>query len=297
MLNEIVELSKTEAIGNNRFKYVFSLVNSPFMLKFKHGCEVWDKLIKKHRQIINNLIPQTIKRILELPKSTPSMAIKHDFGILDLSNEIELEKILLTQKVLEMDGERIAKRLLDAMIDKEVPGYCSHVLGILKKYNIDLHELRTIADPRAVVRKIIVDFEKSELLKKMMMSTKTDAMAVNYAFDGKMKSYLRDLPFPEGRMVFVFRSRMFPTRVNFPQRWSKDRKCIFCRKLDTDEHLFLCWGYRDFVEGESVRYEMFYKLDADADELGRGARVLQKIYDRLIMVQEDKDMVMRDDGS
>ena len=41
VLNEIVELCKSEAVGNYRFKYMNTLLNSCFLKKFEHGCEVW----------------------------------------------------------------------------------------------------------------------------------------------------------------------------------------------------------------------------------------------------------------
>ena len=42
-------------------------------------------------------------------------------------NEVELERVLLAVNVLGMSDERIAKRLLTPMIEKEVPGYCSQL--------------------------------------------------------------------------------------------------------------------------------------------------------------------------
>ena len=92
VLNEIVELCRYEAIGAYRLKYMFTLLNSCFMTKFKHRCEVWDGMCKRDRDNVNRLIPRAIKRILELPRSTPATAVRHDFGLIQLQNEIEMEK-------------------------------------------------------------------------------------------------------------------------------------------------------------------------------------------------------------
>ena len=106
-MNEIVELCKTEAVGNYRFRYMNTLLNSCFLKKFEHGCEAWGSITKKDILVINWLIPQTIKRVLELPRSTPTNAVKHDFGVVDLTNEVELETVLLAVNVLGMNDERI----------------------------------------------------------------------------------------------------------------------------------------------------------------------------------------------
>ena len=114
-------------------------------------------------------------------------------------------------------------------------------------------------------------------------------MLRNFSFDGKIKPYLMKLPFEEARIIFMFRARMFPTRTNFPNRWSSSGACVYCCKLDTDEHLFKCCGYEDCYE-ESINYEVFLKLDCSCDELSDAAKVLLKIYERMKMVQEDGDV-------
>ena len=58
---------------------------------------------------------------------------------------------------------------------------------------------------------------------------------------------------------------------------------------DTDEHIFRCCGYEDLCE-ESVKCEMFFKLECSIEELSVGAKVLLNIYDRMLEIQEDDDI-------
>ena len=293
VLNETVELCKTEALGEFRFNYMFTLLNACFMAKFKHGCEVWDDLNKKNLQMVDRLTPHAVKRILELPRSTPTNAVKHDFGLLDLHSEVEMEKVLLTAEVMEMEDSRIVKKLLSSMLDKKVPGFCTQVIDLLKKYEITIQGLLQVVNRkkrRAFVKEKIVEYEKKKLFKSMMLGSKTDIMLANYCYDGKMKTYLADLPFLEGRIIFMFRCRMFPTRVNFPERWTSDLNCVYCGNLDTDEHLFTCWGFLDICQDVNIDHNMFYKLDVSLDALRSASQVLIKMYDRLLNAQNDKDL-------
>ena len=105
-----------------------------------------------------------------------------------------------------------------------------------------------------------------------------------------MLPYLCELPFVQSRIIFVFSCRMFPTRVNFPERWNEELKCVFCKDLDTDEHLFTCWGYLDIIGGDHIDVSMFYNLNTTNDELSRGADILIKIYDRLEIAQNDSEL-------
>ena len=286
VINEIVEICKTDAIGAFRFKHMFTLLIPCFMLKFKHGCEVWGELRVKDRDAINRLLPQAIKRILELPRSTPTNAVRHDFGLIQLQSEIEIEVLLLTAQVMEMDSRRIVKRLLIAMIEKKVPGYCTHSTAISKKYHIDMDKLRKEKDKRRYVKEKVIKYEKEFLLKELLCGSKTDRITMNYSYNGSMLQYLSELPFPQGRIIFIFRCRMFPTRVNFPGRWTEDLKCMFCSELDTDEHLFHCWGYGDLHESVEIDYNVFFTLDVGVDELYEYANILIKIYARLELLQK-----------
>ena len=89
---------------------------------------------------------------------------------------------------------------------------------------------------------------------------------------------------------------MFPTKANFPGRWSQSDVCPFCCGIETDEHLFKCCGYMDLHEGQ-IEYRDFITLDCSMEKLGNSARRLMKIYDRLNMVNEDKLLNSCDAGS
>ena len=290
VINEIVELCKCDAISYNRFKYMFTLVDSCFISKFKHGCEMWDTMYQKDIEVVEKLVPQMVKRVLELPSSTPTNVVIHDFGLISLVREVEMEKILLTSNTFEMDDCRIAKRLLVPMMEKEVPGYCSHVHSVLRKFGVSLESLQDRGDKRDVMKKILVEYEKKQLLQSMLKGSKSDNVLMNFNYDGKMLWYLRELPFVKARIVFMFRARMFLTRVNFQERWTTSKNCMFCGILDTDEHLFTCWGYMDLLDGMVIDHNMFYNLkDVSKSELSDAADVLLKIYRRLEICQGDKD--------
>ena len=129
------------------------------------------------------------------------------------------------------------------------------------------------------------------LMKRMLTSTKTDNLILNFNYDGKVKQYLLELPFQEARVVLMLRSRMLPTKANFPGRWSRSNLCKLCRQLETDEHLFICPGYRDLHYGTS-KHSMFCSPDIAIPSLSEGAKVLLLIVERLLELNEDDDVVV-----
>ena len=251
VLNEIAEVCKTTGVSEIRMIYIRMLLNACFKAKFKHGCEVWDKLKNSDRSTVNKLIPDTLKRIFEVPKSTPAAAIIHESGVVDLDLEIAMEQVLLAVEVRKMDDNRVVKQLFESMYTKRIPGYCTLVEEGLKMFGIDdIGYFDGVNDERKLLKERMVKVQHNRLSEEMLKLSKTDGLLLNFSYDGKMKDYLLQLPFHESKMIFLIRSRMFPTKANFPGRWSSSNLCPYCCEVETDEHLFGCCGYMDIHQGE-----------------------------------------------
>ena len=81
------------------------------------------------------------------------------------------------------------------------------------------------------MKKKVIEIQRGRIVEKMMGESKADRVLLNnFAFDGKAKSYLSELPFEEASVVFLLRSRMFPTKENFRGRWGAE--CSFCLEVE-----------------------------------------------------------------
>ena len=278
--NEIVHILKTTELSRVRLKYVGMLSNACLDAKVKYGCGVWNELRSGQKKDLNDLKVKVMKRVLELPYSTPSSGVKYEFGLTDLDLDCKMEKIILAYDTLKTEG--IAKDLLARMMKNKVPGFCLEVLQCLKimGLNEDSEELqREGKSLREVLKLKIVGIQSERLVEQMLTESKCDRLLLhNFYFDGKMQKYLVDLPFEEARVVFMLRVRMFPTKDNFKGRWGTD-ECTYCGCLESDVHLFSCAGYDDLLG--CVSYDSFMTLNATIDELSAGAKQLLKVVDRL----------------
>ena len=115
----------------------------------------------------------------------------HDFGVVDIENEVEMEKVLMWLRIVEMDEGRILKRIAIPMMEMEVPGFCSEIKKLLEKYDVDVDGLKTVSDKRQWMKRKIQEYQKQKLLKEMMFGSKTDNMLLHFDYDGKMKRYIR----------------------------------------------------------------------------------------------------------
>ena len=134
--NEIVLILKTTELSQVRLNYHTMLGTSCVDGKLKYGSAVWNKLNQTQIKDLNSIKINMVKRVLELPYSTPSVVVQYEFGIIDFDLEVLLEKVLLYFETLHREPTDIGKRLLVTMMKKKVPGYCRKVQDALDVLNI-----------------------------------------------------------------------------------------------------------------------------------------------------------------
>ena len=278
--NEIVQILKMTELSTIRLKYVTLLSNACVNSKVKDGCAVWDQLDENQRKIINDVKIKMMKRILEMPYSTPTSAIKYEMGVTDMYLEVEMERIMLMCEVMKKDGS-VAKELLQTMQEKRVPGFCTDLEMALQLFGLDVND-EILSKDKKVIRETlkgkIVEMESKQLAVRMLEESKCDRLLLNgYMFDGRMKKYLVELPFEEARAVFMLRCRMFPTKDNFRGRWGTE--CTYCHSPETDMHIFACAGYSDLLKGTT--FDIFMNLNTNMEALSVAAKCLLKVKERL----------------
>ena len=82
------------------------------------------------------------------------------------------------------------------------------------------------------------------------------------------------------------RYRMWPTKDNFPGRWS-GTECNVCGVSDTDEHVLSCPGYKDIFEEVKFDFEVFWDKDVlnDFEKLREIAVTVIKLLERMEEIQ------------
>ena len=158
---------------------------------------------------------------MQIPPSTPSSAIKYEFGINDLALDVLMEKVVLAARVMNLDDERIAKRLLKPMLEKNVDGFCTEVKEACEILKVNWNDIVGQEDIRKDMKKRIVELEGEQLLKSMMLESKTDQVLLSgFEYDGSVKKYLNELTFHDARVVFM-------------ARWANQAKSVQCPVRET----------------------------------------------------------------
>ena len=283
--NEIVQICKTPELSTIRLSYVKLLSSSCLDGKIKYGSALWNVLrYKSSQEKLDKIKPNLFKHVLQVPSATPSAAIQYEFGLNDLTLEILMEKIVLAVETLNLDDNRLSKKILQAMLVKNVPGFCTEV--VCEIFQVSLDALKGKVNVREVLKKKVIQLQSVQLLSRVITSSKMDRVLLEgFSYDGSMKKYLTQLNFLEARAIFMARYRMWPTKENYPGRWKGD-KCNICDRRDTDEHIFSCPGYVDLINGK-FEYEVFWKQEFlnDPVKLKSVAEIVIKVIERLEAVQ------------
>ena len=285
--NEIVQICKETELSRIRLRYVKLLTCSCLDSKVKFGSSLWN-IMKSLKAIddLNRIKPRLFKRVMEVPLSTPSIAIQYDFGVNDLSLEILMEKIVHAVKTLQSDDERIAKRLLSALFEKQVPGFCTEVTEACTILNVSFEDLLQKADIRSYMKEKVIEIQGKQLLQQMLLSSKTDRVLLSgFKFHGNVMKYLCELDFADARAVFMTRYRMLPTKSNFPGRW-KGTSCNICGFEDTDVHVFNCPGYTD-LNTTGISIDLFWNAEAieNMEVLAPAANIVNRMIARMEEIQ------------
>ena len=286
--NEIVQICKLPEMSRIRLRYVKILINACLDNKIKYGCALWDvnKCVTT-REDLDKIKPSLLKRVLELPSSTPSVAIQYEFGINNLSLEVLMEKVILAVETLKRDNERISKKLVEKLMEKNIKGYCTEIGDACSILQVELNDLVEATNVRRVLKKVVTKLQGDDLLRKMLLCSKMDKVLLSgFKFDGFCKQYLCDLDFSDARVIFMARYRMLPTKSNYPGRWN-GLLCNACGLEDLDEHIFSCPGYYDIVDHE-IHYDMLWN-----NEVLKDMNLLKKIACNMKMIIERIEDIQR----
>ena len=287
VVNEIVQVSNNTELSNVRLRFVKLLMGSCLDSKIKYGCALWNVTKYKTTSVkLNKIKPKLVKRVMQVPASTPSAAILYEFGITDLVFDVLMEKVILAVSTLKCNEKRISKQLLEAMLVKQVPGFCTEFLEACTILEVTLESLLKVEDVRKELKKKVVQLQAAELLKRMVVSSKmAKVIFEGFTFDGNMMKYLYELNFVEARAIFLSRYRMWPTKDNYPGRWN-GVECNVCGLRDTDVHVLSCPGYSDII-GEGFELEIFWdkKILDDTEKLSAVAKTVLLLLKRMENIQ------------
>ena len=103
---ELISLCKEVKFGKEQIP---NMMTAPVLLcvpaRLIYNAEAWSSLTEANIQCLHKAQLHYLRRVLEIPKSTPTAALFLDLGILPIQYEIKKKQLLYLKDVLEKNAD------------------------------------------------------------------------------------------------------------------------------------------------------------------------------------------------
>ena len=94
---ELCSLSRGLCFGIRRIESTLILYKTVFVSRLIYNCEAWSNLKAADHKILPSAQLKFMRKILEVPRSTPTAALYHEMGIWSIRYEIEIRQLCFSE--------------------------------------------------------------------------------------------------------------------------------------------------------------------------------------------------------
>ena len=271
-----------------------------------HNCESWI-LTATDLMKLERIEVWALKRMLNLPEKTPTVAIRFVTGTLYTKIRIENKQMIYLQKLLQKDDDNWQKQILTTL-DMESIGWARKIRELLKEYHIEENwdkirqktvnqwklEVKLACEKRN--REIILsECEKREGAEK---SLKTKSRTIheivnNGQYEREPIKCIVSLDKLKAKAIVMARYGMLDCGTNYRMKYGQT-KCKECKMEDDEQHRINdCTKYRDINNCDNpVKFHFGGVYANDRDTVNQSAEGILKIWDL-----ENGKNVIRSEGT
>ena len=270
-------------------KVILELFDKMIIPNLLNNAESW-LMTETDEKEMEKIEIQALKRLFNLPSSTPTIAIMYSFGKIFTSCRIYLIQFMYLQKVLKRDETHWTKQLLYHLKDKNT-GWSKKIDEKLNEYKLEANwneiEKMNLKQWKMKVKKA-VNTKNREKMIEQCVATKNGETTTKYKTSfvyEKIKTNTSD-PKPlneelsetkqRARIILIARSRMLECGRNF--KGTMNEQCEECHVIDDENHRIN--SYRKWKETnrhdstEKVEFDDVFcceklKLDKILEEIGK----------------------------
>ena len=281
----------------NEISAVIQYIQAIIKPKLLANAETWNNLTTKNLELLESTLMKSIKRIMKIPFSTPSLGLLNELGILNIENEIIYKKITYMHSIITGKNEML-KKILFQQLQLPGPTWIENIMKIMTHLNLPtkFEELEQYSKYKIkkIVKNKIWQKQKQEFELYIENSKKCKKLKIN---THHMKNYLSELNPKNAKTILLSRLRMIELKNNYKNKYKNNPHCTFCSKIEeTINHIIQC-PKLPFDVAEMTKIEPCDLDDVlygdDCEELDKLARVVNRILEEReeIIEAQKKDQV------
>ena len=280
MISEITNILDGLFLGSHYFPTALILRQAMLISVLLTNSETWLRLSKKDMNRLEGVDRMFLRRILQVPTSTPTSALYLETGCVPIRLVMKMKRIMYLYHILTREDAALIKRAFIAQIaqvNQPVKGdWCIVVkedLNDIGLSHLTFESISSLSEEslRALVKAKLRETALRHLLSEKERSSKLKSLKYTSLSIQPYLTTESKLNVNEKRMLFRWRSHM----ISVKQNWGmKDAKCPLCNDSnDSQYHLLTCphlarrqpWNIQSVMEALRLREILLEKkLNEDA---------------------------------
>ena len=237
----IMEDYRMQAMGG--MMGALDLWNMAIIPSLLANCGTWTELPKKAIEACDELQNLFIRIMLEVPVSTPKVALRVETGLLGMKQRIWVEKLNLAQFIKQSGNKTLAGRVYQEQLQQGWPGLAKEVVEICQSIqinNINENNVNKMEIKEAINAHHAA--EAKEQMGKKLIAIKDEEI-------GDAKEYMKTKCISDSRLQFRIKTNMLELKGNMKGSYrDMDYSCLGCANKATVEdqsHVLRCPAYAD----------------------------------------------------
>ena len=211
--------------------------------KLLYNCETWTNLTKKNIEDLEKIQNNSIKRLLRIPFSTPSLGLLYELGIPSINAAIHIKKLAYLHKLQQSD-KSLAHKVLQQQKELLSNHFLKETTDLLKKYQLteDLDEIKKLSKEKwkNISKKAVLNHDRAEMESWCRNSTKCRNLVPNGSKN--QESYINMIDSPSAKVLLLERLNMTDVKDNYHGNYRESSlHCNLCDETtETTMHLLKC---------------------------------------------------------
>ena len=272
---EIINIIKS--IENINIHKIIIYYNAIILSRLTYNSEAWGELTKSNIEALEKIQNKALKRLLNLPQSTPSKGLLHELGIPSIYHIIAKKKIIFMKKILTFKPENLTRRIFEEQAHMPGKTWRKSTNNLIEELNISNIKTSSKNNLKNTIKKSIKANEEKQFQLYKTQSQKCKNITTKFS----TPDYIKSLPLNEAITILKLKLEMTDVKTNYKNKYG-NLKCEACNEGEPEDvqHLIKCKTVSKILApNEKIILEHFYPINKaqNTSQLKNLALCVQKI--------------------
>ena len=207
--------------------------------KLLYNCETWINLTKTNIDDLEKIQNNSLKRLLRIPFSTPSMGLIYELNLPTIKASINQRKIMYFHRLLNSE-KSLASTILKQQKSIQSNHFLNEINQLLQYYDINysIEQIQEMSKERwkKIVQKNINETDTMEIRE----ACKTSSKCKNLPNTDDNRKYIETLESTDAKTILIEKLNMTDVKINYKGSYTT-YECRVCRKAEENtSHLINC---------------------------------------------------------